>query len=183
MKLALLSGKGGSGKTTVSILLYLAFTQAGHSVKITDLDPQRTITRWLDLMEIEQVNAEQASVEILDCPPRLDITTVREAIHEADKIILPARPGPADLWTTQDTVAYLKDQKATKKGKILWNCVRPGTLLSRDLENSTTELGLSSLPAVLSLRECFQHIFLRGWPALDAAAREEAAQVALSVTA
>ena len=182
MKIALLSGKGGSGKTTVSILLYLAFTQAGHSVKITDLDPQRTITRWLDLMEIEQAPAGQASVEILDCPPRLDIATVREAIHEADKIILPARPGPADLWTTQDTVAYLKDQKATKKGKILWNCVRPGTLLSRDLEN-TAALGLACLPATLSLRESYQHIFLRGWPALDASAREEAAQVALSATA
>jgi cellulose biosynthesis protein BcsQ len=47
MTVALCNGKGGSGKTTVTILLASALSEAGHDVAVLDTDPQRTATKWI----------------------------------------------------------------------------------------------------------------------------------------
>ena len=47
MVITLCNGKGGSGKTTLTMLLAAALIEAGHDVAVQDLDPQRTATRWV----------------------------------------------------------------------------------------------------------------------------------------
>ena len=44
--LAILSGKGGAGKTTLAVHLAVASEHAGHSTAIIDLDPQASAFSW-----------------------------------------------------------------------------------------------------------------------------------------
>lgn len=43
---AIISQKGGAGKTTLSVHLATAGAQSGHSAAIVDLDPQGTAASW-----------------------------------------------------------------------------------------------------------------------------------------
>ena len=47
MIIAFCNGKGGAGKTTLSVLLGCALADAGRRVGLLDRDPQRTATRWI----------------------------------------------------------------------------------------------------------------------------------------
>ena len=44
--IAVLSQKGGSGKTTLSINLAIAAAKAGKQVVLIDIDPQQSAARW-----------------------------------------------------------------------------------------------------------------------------------------
>lgn len=46
--IAILSGKGGAGKTTLAVHLAVASEQAGHSTALIDLDPQASAFSWKD---------------------------------------------------------------------------------------------------------------------------------------
>src|SRR5947209_3659547 len=59
--------------------------------------------------------------------------------------------------------------------------VRRNTILGRLLEESAKQVGAPVLPVHLSARECYQHAMGQGWGALDAGAREEVLQLAVSL--
>jgi len=180
-KIAIMNGKGGSGKTTAAAILLLALRAAGKQITIRDTDPQRTFARFADTLEIE-TTPDHPAFELIDTPPRLDHKLLGRIADEVDRIIIPARPGPADLWTAQETAEFLAEIGAAKKARLLWNCVRPGTLLSRDLDEKANQIGLKTIATPLSLRESYQHAFVLGWSALDAEAKAEAAQIAEEIT-
>ena len=46
--IAIISQKGGAGKTTLALHLAVASEQAGKSAAIIDLDPQASASRWKD---------------------------------------------------------------------------------------------------------------------------------------
>ena len=48
MTITLCNGKGGSGKTTLSVLLGCALAEAGHRLGLLDTDSQHTATRWIE---------------------------------------------------------------------------------------------------------------------------------------
>ena len=61
--------------------------------------------------------------------------------------------------------------------------MRRATLLGRLLEDNVKELSYPVLPAMLSARECYQHAGIRGWKALDVAARAEVLRLAVAISA
>ena len=83
---AIISQKGGTGKTTVAVHLSVEATRAGHKVALIDLDPQASATKWsitrsadapiavsahAVMLRQELYKAEQAGVDlaIIDTPP------------------------------------------------------------------------------------------------------------------
>ena len=129
---ALISQKGGAGKTTLAVCLAVAAEQAGLTSIILDLDPQATACNWGDRREAETpvitdvqparltaalTRAEQEGVDIafLDTPPRSEHAALAAA-RAADLILLPVRPQIYDLETirqTRDLIAMAGEAKPT----------------------------------------------------------------------
>jgi chromosome partitioning protein len=186
MKVAMINGKGGSGKTTVSILLAAALAEAGHTVAVEDTDPQQTASTWIR----ESANGlslrnprDTYTAVMIDTPPRLDSPHVIRAMREADIVLVVTSPSPADLFTSRDTVQILKREGMAEKGRILFNQVQVGTILSRDLDDLAQRMGLPALRSRIQRRQAYQHAVLTGWRSLPSEARDEIFRVALEVAA
>ncbi len=185
MVIAFCNGKGGAGKTTLSVLLGCALADAGRRVGLVDRDPQRTATRWMQHnqpvgFELAVDGVDYGAV-IIDTPPRLESPEVQRSLAEADKVVLVSSPSPADLWTSQDTVQVIRQHHPKQKAALLFNQVQKQTLLARDLDPLAERIGLPALRHSVSRRQSYQHAMLLGWKALDAGAREEILQVALEI--
>lgn len=183
MKVALVNGKGGAGKTTVSILVSFALTEAGHCVGVIDTDPQQTASRWIreagGLTLAEDSGAYTALV--VDTPPRLEAAAVQKAIREADVVVVVTSPSPADLFTSRDTVDFIKSVGADHKARLLFNQVQLGTILSRDLDDMATRIGLQAFRSRIQRRQAYQHAVVMGWKSLPPEARDEIFKVALEI--
>lgn len=186
VKITLCNGKGGAGKTTLAVLLATAFQKVGHRVGLIDRDPQGTATRWIrETGELELAAADSDHrLLVIDTPPRLDSELLHKSLAESDCAILVSSPSPADLWTSQDTVAtieqYLPDGR---QARILFNQVQKRTVLAQNLEALTERIGLPALNTRIGRRQALQHAPLLGWSALDAASREELLSAALEIAA
>src|SRR5688500_14721445 len=88
--LAVISQKGGVGKTTLATALAVAAGRDGKQVAVFDLDPQASATFWYDTREAE--TPAVASV----APARLE------------HILIAARQGGCDLAVI-DTPPFAKD--------------------------------------------------------------------------
>lgn len=183
MIVTLCNGKGGSGKTTLSVLLGCALVEAGHEVGIRDTDPQRTATRWVEEIggiEIAKPGKQYGAL-IVDTAPRLESKEVADSIRQADVVVLVTSPSPADLFTSRDTATLIQREGAQGRAHVLFNQVQPGTILSRDLEDMADRIGLRAFKNTLRRRQAYQHAVLMGWKSLGGEAREEMFRVALEV--
>ena len=113
MNITLLAKKGGVGKSTVSILLYEAFRQAGKSVSIHDWDAQGTSSKSLELIHASHPKAvgEAASIVLYDTPPSLEHTATATAVRSADIVLIVTSPSPADIWEADDAVRFVQSKE------------------------------------------------------------------------
>jgi chromosome partitioning protein len=175
VQITLCNGKGGAGKSTLAVLLCVAFQQRGLRVGLSDRDPQGTASRWIkEIGGIEPADNGSHDLVIVDTPPRLDSELLHRALAGSDCAVLVTSPSPADLWTSQDTVAVIRQHLASgKPARILFNQVQRRTLLASELDGLAERIGLPALDTRLGRRQCFQHAALLGWPGLDHQSREE----------
>lgn len=124
--LALVTQKGGSGKTTIAASLAVAAAEAGETVIALDLDPQGSLMAWgndrdADTPTVDQLDPDRlarlpALIEslagagmtlvILDCPG-IASTASNLAMKAADLCLLPARPTLMDIRASKTTVQTL----------------------------------------------------------------------------
>jgi chromosome partitioning protein len=183
MNITLLAKKGGVGKSTLSILLYEAFRQAGKSVSIKDWDAQGTSSKALELILGPGANKQPAKTDILiyDTPPSLEHTATATAVRNADLVLVVTSPSPADIWEADDAVRFVQAKNSAAKVRVIFNKVRKATILGRLVDESAKQVSVPALSVTLSARECYQHAVAQGWKALDSAAREEVLQLIVSV--
>jgi chromosome partitioning protein len=183
MTVTLCNGKGGSGKTTLAVLLAAALAEAGHEAAVLDTDPQKTATRWIQ--EIGGIHLAQDGKKygalFIDTAPRLESRQVAEAVRRADVVILVTSPSPADLFTSRDTVSMIEREGAKAKARVLFNQVQPGTILGRGLDDMAKRIGLPALKNRLQRRQAYQHAVLLGWKSLPGEVREEVLKTALEI--
>lgn len=177
MTITLCNGKGGAGKSTLAVLLGLAFEHAGRSVDLVDTDPQRTAQRWSEGIGAPRSPpaGAPAVLRVIDTPPRLDSPGLHRALAAADCVLLVTSPSPADLWGSQDTVEVIRQHLPSgRPARILFNQVQRRTLLAQGLDGLAHRIGLPALAVRIGRRQAFQHAALCGWPMLD---RESQAEV------
>jgi len=182
MTITLLAKKGGVGKSTVCVLLHEAFKKAGKSVAIQDWDAQGTSNKALGFMNGQRAEPDASyDVLLIDTPPNLEHPATAAAVRSADIAIVITSPAPADLWEAEEAVQYVKSKAPKASVRVLFNKVRKNTILGRLSDETSKQLSAPVVPIKLSARECYQHAIGQGWAALDATAREELLQLAVSL--
>jgi cellulose biosynthesis protein BcsQ len=182
MNITVIAKKGGVGKSTVSLLLYEAFRQAGKTVAVHDWDAQGTSTKALELITGQKSGANrQADIIIWDTPPNLDHTATATAVRNADIVLVVTSPNPADIWEAEDAVQFAISRNAKATVRVMFNKFKKATLLGRIVEDSAKQVSVPALPVMLSERECYKHAIGQGWKILDSAAREEILQFAVAL--
>ncbi len=123
---ALVSRKGGTGKSTLAIGLAVAAMEAGHSVCLLEADPLGTVSNWrrrrtsatprVETVHDGYVLFHRAQA-LAHCGITLTIVDTaggwsdacRGAMAAADLCLIPARPSPADIEATAPTLAAVRE--------------------------------------------------------------------------
>jgi chromosome partitioning protein len=171
------SGKGGSGKTTLTRELAAAGVMAGKTVAIADLDPQKGLTGWFGRRESEtpamvalppgpdlkRLATSGLDELYLDLPPGVPSYTAR-LIDQADVVLVPCRPSPDDLLAAAGVVELLAKHPA-------WAFVLTQTLpRSRLTDGALRELASLGrvAPVTLGSRQDFPLAAIEGRAAVEA---------------
>lgn len=118
--LAFVTQKGGTGKSTLSVMCAIAAHEAGNKVALIDMDKQGTITQWGQAREqdnppvysINEGELEKAlpaleagnyDYVIIDTAG-VDNPAALAAMRAADMCLIPTRPAPQDLKALRPTV-------------------------------------------------------------------------------
>jgi chromosome partitioning protein len=192
--LSVLSRKGGSGKTTVSISLAIAAQQAGLKVVLADADPLRSVSVVLAeraegssfLVEVKPGKLKAlkdacrragCDLLIIDTPttPEPD---VMKAVGISDFCLAVARPTALDIAAIEKTVELVA--RSRTPGMIVLNQCPPARSGAEPTltRSAMDRLEFSKLPLAwtkLRTRAAYQHAFAQGrsvteWnPSSDAA--------------
>ena len=167
---AVLSEKGGAGKTTMSIHLAVAAKMAGQDTVIIGLDPQASAADWAD--------RRGESPEAVAIPPArlaklladlkgngvqlVVIDTGRDsnnagytAAQSADLVLIPCRPGGFDFRALGRTADLCR--LTGKQPYIVLNAMRPGaTRAEADAREALAAYGCELAPVVIHERASYR---------------------------
>ena len=184
MKIALIAGKGGVGKTTITLLLCEAIRQTGQTVAVRDLDNiQGSATKALQRFGGTLAKpGEQYDHLLIDTPPSLAAAATAAATQEAEIVLIPTSPSPLDVWEAEKAVQFAKVKNPHAVVRIVLNRIRTGTLLTAAVADSLKGTSVPVLPVTVADRQSYQHVLLGGWGALDSKAEKEILQLTVAVT-
>lgn len=170
---AVISQKGGTGKTTLAIHLAAAANAAGFVALVVDTDPQATACTWhtwrgdadpdvidcaahtLLPKKLQQAAHLGADLAVIDTPPHADIMA-REACRAADLLLIPCRPRAFDLDAVRTTAELAA---ATRKPAFLIFMAGPprAHLVYQEAGQLVEQFGLKVAPVMLPERAAFHH--------------------------
>lgn len=179
--IAVLSNKGGAGKTTLATSLAVAAGENGHIVALIDLDPQASAAAWGDSREQESpavVSAQAArlprvldaarehgaNLAILDTAPRSEETALKAA-RVADFVLLVARPSIHDLRALQHSADLL--QLAQVPGAVVLNAVPYQGSHGEEATQVLSGMGLAVTPDQICHRAAHYNAATAGLTALE----------------
>ncbi len=173
--------KGGAGKTTLAAHLAVAFTAAGKSVAVVDIDPQQSLSLWYRLREaqsgdagagllVNQITgwrvkneverlARDHDVVLIDSPPHAE-TEARIAIRAADLVVVPVQPSPMDVWATGPTLELARDEGTA--ALIVLNRVPPRANLTEEMVAAIKQYGAGLARARIGNRVVFASALSEG---------------------
>ena len=167
--LAIISQKGGVGKTTLATALAVAAEQRGQAVALFDLDDQATAAFWGECREAETPPVQDvklallardldrarnagADLVILDCPPKHDAAIV--AAEPADFVLIPTKPALFDIRSMRATLKLM--QSIGKRcGVVLTFCPVVGSQVA-EARQLVQEIGAELAPVDMHQRVAYQ---------------------------
>lgn len=189
--IAIVSQKGGSGKTTLAVNLATRAAGDNHESCVIDTDPQATASAWSDwrgdflpvvvtapparlTRTIASAAKQGVDFIVIDTPPHAD-AAAREAIKAADLVLIPTKPRAFDL-AALEPIADLVDFAKTPAYVVL-NAVPSGaTKLADEARKAASEMGLEICPVELGDRADFHRSSAKGETATEADPAGKAAQ-------
>jgi chromosome partitioning protein len=187
---AIISQKGGAGKTTLAVYLATAADAAGHTAAVIDLDPQATATSWGDrrVAAAREVISGQAvrlpalmkaasengvDFLVIDTAPNAD-QTASLAARAADMVLIPCRPSTFDLEAIETTLLLAKT--AAKPAYVVLNAVPPRSSIGKEAAAGLAASGAQVVPHQLMHRAAFTHGVIDGRTAQEFEPQGKAAE-------
>jgi chromosome partitioning protein len=180
--LAVMSQKGGAGKSTLA--LHLAAEAAGRGLKVLllDLDPQGNLVGWaqrrgdelppdVDAIHVTKLKSELTAAQgggvdlvVLDTAPNADRPSV-QAAEVADLILVPCRPAQFDLDAIRATLATVRLTRTPHR--VVLNAA---PIRSRVVDEAIAVIekeGGQVSPVIVRQRVAFQHCLTDGRTAAE----------------
>jgi chromosome partitioning protein len=174
--LAIISQKGGSGKTTIAVHVAVCAAQRKLKTAIIDIDPQRSAYQWNqsrpDGMKLDAVTANASQLAALLAKAKaggIDLTIIDSAPHSdseaaiaaqlADYVLIPCRPARFDLDAIASTVDIAK--AANTPAAVVINAAPRGRLAD-EARAALQRQGVTVLDLVLHQRAAYSHAVIDG---------------------
>ena len=153
---AMVSQKGGSGKTTIAVHLAVCAERVGKPTLILDLDPQGSAMAWLkrrgdDVPEVIATDAGKlagmlakakkggAGLVIIDTAPHSD-RAAAVAAQLADLVLIPCRPAAFDVDAIASTLHMTK--LANAKTAIVLNAIPTRGTYAKEVGEALGQIAL-----------------------------------------
>jgi chromosome partitioning protein len=179
--LAIVSRKGGAGKTTIAVHLAVAAEQLGLTSVVFDLDPQASAALWSDHRGqaapavvpaqaprlgnlLEQARGQKAHLAILDTAPHAD-GIASEAANFADAILIPCRPSAFDLDAVGASVRLAR--AAGKPAYIVINAAPSQGGEAEEMKAAIAAAGVEIAPVILHQRKAYSSRIHEGLTAME----------------
>ncbi len=174
---AILSQKGGTGKTTLALHLAVAAEKAGQLAAVVDLDPQASAAGWKDSRQaetpvvvsvpstrlpqaLEAARLGGAELAIIDSAPHSGEVALAAA-EAADLVLIPCRAGILDLRAIGATARIVK--LAGRRAFVVLNAMPPrAPNVLADARAAVAVHGLDVSPISLQQRAAFAHALTAG---------------------
>ncbi len=194
---ALISQKGGAGKSTLATHLATLAAEGGAPSFLIDRDPQATSAKWWErrreiepapewphLIDLDGRSIEAVAPELRQGEGRLFIDT-RPAVQEpeaqaarvADLVIVPVRPTMNDLEAIGDTLDMVR--RIGTPAVVVVNSARNAGR-AKDARSALSEFGIPVCPHHLTDRTAYHDAAVRGSTVMElggAAAEAAAAEM------
>ena len=178
---AIISQKGGAGKTTLALHLATAAALEGRNTAIIDLDPQASAANWSDRREadlpvvlsahasrlaheMKRVEEMEGELLIIDTAPHSDSAAL-EAAKAADLILVPCRPAILDIEAISNTLDLVRTT-----GTPVWvvmNAVAPQGNEAVEAAEAISDLDVGVCPVQLRQRVAFSRALITGQSAQE----------------
>ena len=187
--LALISQKGGTGKTTLACALAVAGEHAGLETVLVDLDPQGSATKWGELRDRDTpvvTSAEAprlrqvltaakhagAGLAVIDTAPHAAEAALAAA-RAADFVLIPCRASETDLTAIGATVALAR--RARKEPVAVLNAAPVRNPLTDEARTAIAGYRIETTPVVVHNRIDHVNAWTTGHSAEETAPRGKAA--------
>ena len=188
--LAVLSRKGGTGKTTLAIHLAVAAERAGHTTVLIDLDPQASAAKWNDEREgdspfvltappsrLKEVLAKAAdsgvTLAILDTAPHTE-TAALDAANAAQMALIPCKPALIDLHAITSTINVVR--LADVPARIVFNAVPARGDRAKQAREAVKPFDVPCAPCEIGNRIAFSDAYSAGLTAQEYEPRGKASR-------
>lgn len=176
LTIAILSQKGGSGKTTLAVNLAVAAQRKKKDCVVIDVDPQASATAWGDSRDdespivisaqasriekiLDDCRRHQADMVIIDTAPHAENAAL-VAARAADIVLIPCRPSVVDLRAISASANIA--QLAGKDAFVVLNQVPARGTLADEAAEALAHEGVSLAPVRLGSRIAYVHAFTAG---------------------
>ena len=175
--IAVVSQKGGSGKTTLALHLATHAAYKKMQTCVVDTDPQATAAAWGDWRgdflpmvvtspparlprTIENAAKEGVELVVIDTPPHAE-AAMREAIKAADLVLIPTRPRAFDLHALEG-IADMVSFAGTPAFVVFNGVPARATKMVEEATATVTEMGLQTCPVLFGERADFHRSSSKG---------------------
>ena len=187
LTVAILSQKGGSGKTTLTANLAVAGHLKKESCAIIDIDPQSSSTAWGDSRSgepivisaqparlqnvLETCRRHHADIVFIDTAPHAENASLMAA-RAADIVLIPCRPSVLDLRAINASANIA--QLAGKPAWVVLNQVPSRGNLAEEAAEALKATSIEIAPVQMGNRIGYIHAFTAGQGVLEYEPRSKA---------
>src|SRR4051812_11237226 len=171
--IAIVSQKGGAGKTTLAISLSALSEQRGYQTVLFDLDPQASAGKWgarregspPDIIDahaprlaaaLAAAAKQDRTVAVIDTAPHAD-RAAEDAARVADIVLVPARPDRIDLEAIGESLEAAR--RAGRPAFVVLNAVPANHPSGDEAAASLAANGIAVCPVRVHRRQAFSNAY------------------------